>query len=123
MKGVVSRLHVLGVAGYGVLPGVPLVAPELESGLHVLVDSLNGAESEYRAEIDFGPAADPAVRVHVGGAGEGLVVAADVWRALLGSYTSGADWSAAAPYGAGLAGSVASAEVFKRLLASGQRRP
>lgn len=116
MKGVVDRLHVIGVAGRDVLPGVPLFAAELDAGLAGLVSSLNSDRSEYRADIDFSSAADPDVRVNIGGGGEGLVVGADGWRALLGSYSSESDWDAAAPYGAGLAASVAAAEVFKRLL-------
>lgn len=116
MKGVVSRLHVLGIGGRGVLPGVPLRERELQAGLHRLVDDLNGPASEYLAGIDFGHAPDAAVQVRVGGEGDGLRIAADAWRALLGSCTSEANWSSAAPYGASLAAAIAVAEVFKRLL-------
>lgn len=116
MKGVVSRLHICGVRGRDVLSGVPLDTSELEAGLARLVDGLNGTASDYFASVEFAPASDPAARVHIGGVGEGLIVAADAWRALLGSYASEADWFRAAPYGAGLGAAVAAAEVLKQLL-------
>jgi molybdopterin/thiamine biosynthesis adenylyltransferase len=116
MKGIVERLHVCGVREREVLLGVPLAERELEAGLTRLVAGLNGPASDYRAAIEFEPARDPAARVLIGGVGDGLRLAADGWRALLGEYTSEAEWSSTAPYGAGLGAAVAAAEVFKRLL-------
>lgn len=119
MKGVVARVHVLGAAGHDILPAVPLLGSGLEDGLAKLVSGLNGDESDYRAEIGFKRAADAAVRVHIGSDhGEGIAVAADGWRALLGRHTEEAIWSAAPPYGAALAASLAATEVFKQLLAA-----
>jgi molybdopterin/thiamine biosynthesis adenylyltransferase len=116
MKGVVSRLHVTGVTDRAVLSGVPLAERTLDAGLHRLVDGLNGPASEYQATIEFAPASAPNVCVRIGDEAQGLVVAADAWRALLGAYAAEADWTATAPYGAGLGAAIAAAEVFKRLL-------
>jgi molybdopterin/thiamine biosynthesis adenylyltransferase len=118
MKGVVARVHVLGADGRDVLPAVPLLETELEAGLAELVGSLNSDESDYRADIAFAHSAEAVVRVHIGSAGNGLVVAADGWRALLGRHAEEAAWSAAPPYGAALAASLAATEVFKQLLAA-----
>lgn len=117
MKGVVTRLHVVGAGEQPVLPGVPLREPALASGLARLVAGLNSGESEYRAEIAFDPAKDPAMRVCIGDVGgDGLPVGADAWRALVGRYAQESEWAASAPYGSALAAALAAAEVFKQLL-------
>ena len=117
MKGIVSRVHVVGLGEDPVLPGVPLRGGALASGLQTLVAGLNIAESPFSAELDLRPARDPAVRIRVGAApGEGLLVAADGWRALAGTFASAADWDAPTPYGAGLAAAIAAAECYKQLL-------
>ena len=117
MKGVVSRLHVVGLGDESVLPGIPLDALTVPAGLHRLVAGLNDDASRFRAEVTAEPAADPTVRVHLGSLAEAhLSVAADGWRALLGRFTIQANWAAAAPYGGALAAALAAAEVFKRIL-------
>jgi molybdopterin/thiamine biosynthesis adenylyltransferase len=119
MKGVVARVHVVGVTGHNVLPRVPLPATELRSGLDELVGGLNRDGSDYRADIAFAHSAEAVVRVRIGSAcGEGLAVAADGWRALLGRHVDEAAWDAAPPYGAALAASLTATEVFKQLLAA-----
>lgn len=118
MKGVVTRLHVVGAGEQSVLPSVPLREPTLASGLARMVGDLNSDESEYRAEIAFEAAIEPAVRVRIGDVrGDGLLVGADAWRALLGRYAIESDWVASAPYGGALAAALAGVEAFKRLLA------
>jgi molybdopterin/thiamine biosynthesis adenylyltransferase len=119
MKGIVRRLHIVGADGHQVLPGVPLLANELTSGLGELVARLNRDESEYRADIAFEPSADTVARLRVGpSAADELAVAADGWRALLGRHVEEAAWDAAPPYGAALAASLAATEAFKQLLAA-----
>lgn len=118
MKGVVTRLHVVGAGEQSVLPGVPLREPTLASGLARLVADLNSDESEYRAEIAFDAMIEPAVRFRIGDVrGDGLLVGADAWRALLGRFASESEWVASAPYGGALAAALAGVEAFKQLLA------
>ena len=122
MKGVVSVINVIGVSSEPVLPGVPLEGNDLESGLAGFVASLNApvptADDPYEAKIAFGDTDAAVVRVAIGDVTTkaDVVVAADAWRALLGSYIKCAEWEASAPYGAALAAALAAPEVFKRLL-------
>jgi molybdopterin/thiamine biosynthesis adenylyltransferase len=117
MKGVVARVHVLGLEDEPILLGTPLRGATLAQGLTALVNSLNVAASAERAELAFVAATDVAARVRVGPAGGGgLLVAADGWRALLGSYADEADWTAPTPYGSALAAALAAAECYKMLL-------
>jgi molybdopterin/thiamine biosynthesis adenylyltransferase len=119
MKGVVRRVHVVGLAGEPTLPGVPVRDPDLATGLAALVDGLNDDTSPVRAELALVRSPDPAARIRIGDApGDGLLVAADGWRALLGRYAADADWHAPAPYGAALAAALAAAETYKLLLAA-----
>ncbi len=122
MKGVVDRIHVVGLEpNDAVLPSVPLQAERMQAGLTRLVQSLNAPGSPFQAQILFETAKDPAALVGIGGPGTEapLVAAADAWRALLGRrWVSEAAWDAYAPYGAALAGSCLAAEAFKRIVAA-----
>ena len=117
MKGVVSHLHVLGLADQETLPGTPLATRALVSGLAGLVSSLNTHATSHPTDVAFTPAASPAARATIGQAADtGLVVAADGWRALFGRHAADAVWAAAPPYGAALASALATGEIFKQLL-------
>jgi molybdopterin/thiamine biosynthesis adenylyltransferase len=119
MKGVVRRVHLVGLASERTLPGVPVRDADLASGLAALVAGLNVDASPVRAELVFARSSDPAARIRIGdAAGDGLLVAADGWRALLGHYAVDADWHAPAPYGAALAAALAAAETYKLLIAA-----
>jgi molybdopterin/thiamine biosynthesis adenylyltransferase len=119
MKGVVARIHVVGAANEPILPGTPLRGTDLDDGLCALVDGLNVAGSPLRAALAVETARKPAMRLRIGNAGgSGLPVAADGWRALLGTNAAFADWQAPTPYGAGMAAAVAAAESYKQLLAA-----
>ena len=118
MKGIVARVHVVGVGREPVLPGVPLLAADLGGGLLAMIANLNTDASDISAELRLEAAPDPVARIRVGDAvGQGLLVGADGWRALLGRYAAEANWQAPTPYGAALAAALATAEVFKQLLA------
>jgi molybdopterin/thiamine biosynthesis adenylyltransferase len=117
MKGVVSRLHVVGVEAQAVLPSVPLREPTLGPGLARLVADMNTEDSAFQADIVFSPANEPAARVRIGNVARGgLLVGADAWRALLGQNASASEWASSAPYGSVLAAAIAATEVFKQLL-------
>jgi len=118
MKGVVSNIHVVTAENPKVLPGTPLVSERWADGLVALVASLNSTESTFRASLALDPADSAAVRVRIGdtpGTAD-IVVASDAWRALLGRFTSQADWHAASPIGPAMAAVIAAVEVFKRLV-------
>lgn len=123
MKGVVGTIHVVGSSDAPVIAGTSLTG-DYELGvhgvLHNFVESLNAANSEYRAHIEFGACEGKAVRIAVGtevGSGD-VVVGCDAWRALFGALANDADWDAANPVGGAMAATLASVEVFKRLLAA-----
>lgn len=117
MKGVTGHLHVLGCKSVSLDPTVPLRGDDLASGLAGLAESLNVDTSNHRATIAFEACRDPVIRLRVGEApGEGMIVAADGWRALIGAHAAGADWNAAPPFGAALAAALSVGEVFKALL-------
>lgn len=115
MKGVVKRLHII-VDNESVLPGVPLPRASLRDGLAELVAGLNVDASSFHAEITFDRAHGPDVRLAIGDRHQGLRLAADGWRALIGYFASYADWNAPTPYGAALAAAIGTAETYKQLV-------
>lgn len=118
MKGIVRRISVRGIGNPKRLPGVPLVADHLGTGLDQLVDGLSGVNSEYRCDLVLDPGSVRAdVSVGLGAAaGADIRVGADAWRALTGDLVGLSNWSARSPIGPYLAACFGAAEVFKLLL-------
>jgi hypothetical protein len=119
MKGVVREIHLVS-RDAAVLRGTPLRSERLADGLAALVASLNSADSEFRASLSFRLAANPDVRIQIGGAPgtAEVVAAADAWRALFGRFAADADWDCSCPVGPALAAVIAAVEAFKRLVAA-----
>lgn len=117
MKGIVSAIHLPGVADQKVHPAVPLFGGVLATGIDRLVRSLNSPQSEYEACVEFAPADESTVRIAIGNvSGDAISVGADAWRSFLGRCVAESDWETDSPFGPSMAASIAAAEAFKRLV-------
>lgn len=119
MKGVVRSVQLVGIEDVQRHPAVPLGGEMLAESLRHLGHSLNGPASTFRSTLaPPGAQSAPALTVAIGHREGDVVLGADAWRALLGSYSSDARWSDVCPLGPYMAATIGAAEVFKRLIAT-----